>query len=99
MYFLDLPYLWCDVLFCVMRKPSSTTGSVMVAPEHLRFRDRMSRLSLGDIRNTQRPPPVDFTTASRRSGWHHYCQFPSPPKSPVSIYEVSLKFALSQPQL
>ena len=55
-------------LFCVMGKRSSTTGSVMVAPEHLRFHDRMSRLLLGDIRNTQSPPSATFIAASRRSG-------------------------------
>ena len=55
-------------LFCVMGQRSSMTGSVMVALEHLRFHDCMSHPSLGDIRNTQPPPPATFTTASRQSG-------------------------------
>ena len=67
MYFLgsSLPLLRC--LFCVMGKRSSTTGSVMVAPEHLRFRDHMSCPLLGDIHNTQPPLLAAFTTASRWS--------------------------------
>jgi hypothetical protein len=81
-------------LFYVTGKRSSTIGSVMVASEHLRFHDRMSRPSLGDIRNTQPSSPIDFTAASTRSGWHRYRQIPSPHKSPACIYEVSLKFAL-----
>ena len=88
-----LSLLWC--LFCVMGKGSSTTGSVMVAPEQLRFGDRMPCSSLGDIRNMQPPPPIDFTATSRWSGWHCYHQFPCPPKSPTCIYEVSLKFPFS----
>ena len=62
----SLSLLWC--LFSVTGKRSCMTGSVMVAPKHLRFWDRMSRPSLGDIRNTQPPPPATFTTASRQSG-------------------------------
>ena len=99
MYFLGSSLSLLRCLFCVMGKRSSMTGSVMVAPEHLRFHDRMSRPLLGDIRNTQAPPQVDFTAASRRLGWHRYHQFPSLPKSPTRIYEVSLKFALPWPYL
>jgi hypothetical protein len=71
----------------------------MVAPEHLRFWDRMSCPSLGDIRNMQPPPLAPFTSASKRTGWHRYRQFPSLPKSPARIYEVSFKFVFSRPLL
>ena len=49
MYFLGSSLSLLRCLFCVMGKRSSVTGSVMVAPEHLIFHDRMSRPSLGDI--------------------------------------------------
>ena len=97
MYFLESSLSLLRCLFCVMGKRPSTIGSVMVAPEHHRFCDRMSRPSLGDIRNMQPPLPTAFTAASRRLGWHYYRQFPSMPKSPTRIYEVSLKFAFPRP--
>jgi hypothetical protein len=75
----------CDDLFSVMVERSSMKGIVMVAPDHLTFRDRMSCPSLGDI-NTQLSPLADFTATSRRTGWQRYHQFPCPPKSPTRIF-------------
>ena len=100
--FLTYVFFGIFLIFAVMfilcdGKRSSTTVSVMVAPEHLRFCDHMSCPLLGDIHNTQPPLLADLTAASRWSVWHRYRQFPSPPKSPAHIYEVSLKFALLCP--
>jgi hypothetical protein len=47
MYFFGIFLIFPAMFICVIGKRSSTVGSVMVAPEHLTVRDRMTCPSLG----------------------------------------------------